>query len=420
MAHADVIVVGGGAWGLSVAWHLASGHGVSVQVLERRALPGLETSGQAAGQLGQVREQPVARDAARYALEFAASLARRRDPASFVRSGSVTLVETEAAAARLRARFASASAAGVTVDAVSGADAALLVPGLIGDFAAHYFVPTDGYVDPPRHLAALAADAASFGVDVRCATTVVELHVEGDRVLGVQTTDGLMSAGTVLLAAGPWTGALPILPATRLAAQPIPLRQARTATCGVGPDHPVVRFPEAGAYVRPERAGYLFGAFHPPFEPLPDELPRDAHTEHVRPDTAHSDATKTRLARWIPALGRLPIDHHRQGWTTFTPDGLPLAGRHPVLSNLWLATGCGAMGFVWAPALGRWLAQSIVENEAIPLLEPLDPSRCGAHAHDRSWVRDEGVRRYHDYYGIATMASGSDLEGPSAEHYAWK
>ncbi len=420
MAHADVAVVGGGLWGLSIAWHLANGHGVTVKVVERRAAPGLETSGRAAGQLGQVREHPLAREAARFALEFASGLARRRDPSAFVRSGSVTLVESEAAATRLRPRFAAASAAGIDVDVVSGAEAAHLIPGLSGQFAGRYVVPGDGYVDPPRYVAALAADLAAVGSEVLCDAAVEALDLEGSRVIGVRTTKGLISAAAVVVAAGPWTALLSPTAATRLAVQPIPLRQARTQACGVSRLHPVVRFPEIGAYVRPEEGGYLFGAFEPLSEPLPSELRTNASTSDLGPDESRSTVTRDRLARWIPALGQTSVDHYRQGWTTFTPDGLPLAGPHARLRNLWLATGCGAMGFVWAASLGRWLAQSIVEDQPIPLIGPLDPGRFGLRTLDPAWVRDESVRRHDNYYGLTNASAALDPDGPSAEHYAWK
>ena len=308
----------------------------------------------------------------------------------------------------------------MTVDTLSRADASRLVPALEGAFAAHYYVPTDGYVDPPRQLAALAADAVAFGVDVRSDARVTDLHIEGSRVLGVHTTQGLVPAGAVLVAAGPWTASLAARASTLLAVQPIPLRQARTASCGVASDHPVVRFPEAGAYVRPEGGGYLFGAFLPSRAPLPDPWSPGAPSEQLTSDLGHSEGLRRHLARWMPPLGVPPIDHCRQGWTTFTPDGLPLAGRDPVLSNLWFATGCGAMGIVWAPALGRWLAQSIAEHHPIPLLTALDTMRFADRVQDRLWVRGESVRRHDDYYGLADAGSGADPEGPSAEHYSWK
>ena len=229
-----------------------------------------------------------------------------------------------------------------------------------------------------------------------------------------------LTHGAVVLAAGPWTPSL--VPHTRgsLAAQPIPLRQARTVACDVSRDHPVVRFPEIGAYVRPESGGYLFGAFEPPPGDLLARLEPEVRTSQLGSDPARSAKTKARLARWIPALGATAVDHCRQGWTTFTPDGLPLAGRHAELTNLWVATGCGAMGFVWASSLGRWLAQSIVEDRAIPVLAPLDPARFGRRALDPLWVRDEGVRRHVDYYGMTNAWSDPEAAGPSAEHYACK
>jgi len=92
-ANPDVLDAGGGPWGLSVAWHLATRHGASVTVMERRSGPGRETSALSAGHLGQVHARRLERVARRYAVQCAAALALRRDPELFVLSGSVTLFE---------------------------------------------------------------------------------------------------------------------------------------------------------------------------------------------------------------------------------------------------------------------------------------------------------------------------------------
>ena len=132
-----------------------------------------------------------------------------------------------------------------------------------------------------------------------------------------------------------------------------------------------------------------------------------------------SCSVSVRANAWLPALSHRPVAQYRQGWTTFSPDGLPLAGRHPHVANLWIAAACGAMGFVWGPALGRWLSQAMADGVTPPSLAALDPDRFGARAEDRRWVHETARRRHADYYGLAGHTAGS-IAGPSAEYYAWK
>lgn len=420
MNPTDVLIVGGGVWGLSLAWHLVLAHGLSVRVVERRTSPAMETSAQAAGQIGQVRESTIARIAALYALEFASSVARRQLPAAFVRSGSVTVLGTPEAAEAAHTRFAAASAAGLCVDELSASEAAALVPGLTGPIARAYHVPSDGYVEPGMFTRALADDAHDAGVDVVCDVVVTGFDIDAGRVRAARTSQGRLSADHIVVAAGPWTASL--LPAVALAAWAIVLRQGRTAPAGVAREHPVVRFPEAAAYLRPEGGGYLIGAFRATPELTPAAvLPAISRTEDIAQGPTAIDDVRDRLTAWLPALTAERVAHHRQGWITMTPDGLPVVGRHADAENLWFATGCGAMGFVWAPAIGRWLAQSIAEGTLIPALAPLSPARFGPLAQDVDRLRAACRQRHANYYGLADPGMARPSSAPShGEHHTWK
>ena len=391
-----------------------------MRVIERRAATGLETSARAAGQIGQVRELAIARTAARYALEFAASLSRRRDPGVFVQSGSVTVVEHETVIAELEPRFCVASRLGTVVERLSARDAAALVPGLAGEVAAAYHVPSDGYVEPDRFVRALADDARARGVEVVTDVAVTGFDVWNGRVTAVRTSRGPLAVGVVVVAAGPWTASLVGGLDWRLPTVPIALRQARTEPAGLDRMHPVVRFPEVGAYLRPECGGYLFGAFQPAPELAPAVgLAASIRTDDLDCDPRAIESIRGTLARWLPAVQSAPVAQYRQGWTTFSPDGRPLAGLHPTIANLWVAAGCGAMGFVWAAALGRWLAQSIAEGRAVASLVPFDPGRFGPQGDDFDWVRGECRRRHAGYYGLAETRSRAVRVGTGAEQPQW-
>lgn len=409
----DVVVVGAGLWGLSVAWHLAGRHGAKVRLIDRRNAAGLETSAQSAGQIGQVRQHGLAVEAAGHALEFASSLAHRRDPQAFVRSGSVTLLEREAAAAAWRSRITSASAAGVAIQRLASDDARRLVPGLRGEFAAAYHVPGDGYVSPRRYLRALTADAAALGVVCEYGVEMQGFDLDGARVVALRTSRGSLSGGTYLVATGPWT---PLLLGCGLPVLPIAHGLARTAADAVPAARSVVRFPEHGLYVRPEEDGHLFGRFvrHPHVA----DTSNQGFATPLEPDYPELATTREVVARWMPRIGTLPVEHFRQGWTTCSPDGLPLAGQHPTLRNAWMATACGAMGVVWAAALGSWLAESIVAERAVSPLMPLDPGRFGSRSSDHAWVRRSCLRQHADHYGLAGLV-GPLAPGPAEEYSTW-
>lgn len=415
----DVIVVGGGLWGLTTAWHLARVHGLRVEVLERREAPGLETSAQAAGHLGQVRDHALARHAAQVALDFAAALARRTDREVFVRCGSVAVVEGELGAAAIRRRFVEASAAGVGVELITQDDVVALVPGFRGRTAAAYYVPGDGYVRPGPYLTALIADARCAGVTITHDLPVEALSYEGGRVAGVVTARGPRAAGDVVLTAGPWTGTLA---PGRWPAWPIALGLGRTVPAGVPDEHPIVRFPETGLYVRPEAGGYLFGAFSRTARAAAAPgLAPTTRTDDLEPDYRLLDAARERLRHLLPAVGRWPVEHFRDGWTSVTPDGLPLAGRPASLGGAWIATGCGAMGYVWAAELGRRLAAAVAAGRVTGELAPFDPLRFGDCAGDDAWIREACRQRFADYYGLDDFVECPGRPpGPSVEHFAWK
>jgi glycine/D-amino acid oxidase-like deaminating enzyme len=226
-------------------------------------------------------------------------------------------------------------------------------------------------------------------------TTVLDLLVARGRAQMVRTTRGSFTAPAVVLAAGPWTPSLIPQPSWRPPVLPIVLRQARTTRAEVSPLHPVVRLPELGAVVGPDVGGYLFGSCQigpgrGQFQPLPTT----ARSEHLPEDAGEALDAQRRIGRWLPGLSRLPILEHRQGFVTFSADGYPVAGRDPRIANLWVATGCGALGDLWAPALGQWLAHSVAAGAPVAELSSLDPARFGARAADPHWVFGECLQRH--------------------------
>jgi len=408
----DTLVIGGGIWGLSTAYHLAElGHARQTLVLERNAGIVQETTSQSAGQVGQLRGDAVLANAVGYTLELLAGFRERtgHDP-GFVRSGSLH-VALCAERATMFARLAeTARALGVEVEAVDRAQAARLAPTLrLEDVHASLWVPRDGHVSAPATAHAFAAAARDAGVIIATGVEVVELLVEHGRAAGVRVIDRnatapnvqTIRAERVVLTAGPWSVLLAPTAGFTPPFFPIRLQQARTVSVDLPDDYPVIRVPDTSCYIRPERGGYLHGFFDP--DPLPIDLQDrgpDWRTRDVLPEPTLVAAMQRRLAGVLPQLQELAIDEYRQGMITCTPDGRFAIGAVPGVEQLWMAGGCGGTGIAASGAIGRWLANLAVTGSSLDDIRAYDPGRFARQPEDKEWLRRTACETSAAYYRL--------------------
>src|ERR687885_752604 len=187
--RASTVIVGGGIWGLSTAYHLARAGSTDVQVLERNQKPFDETPSQAAGLVGQIRATPLMRRAIRYAIDLFTSFEREtgHDP-GFRQAGSLLLALTPERMASFEEHVEHANASGVEARFVDKAEIARLAPHLdVKSVEGGYFVPEDGYLDPQQCARAFCAAAEDLGARIRTGTAATGLSVRDGRVVGVET-----------------------------------------------------------------------------------------------------------------------------------------------------------------------------------------------------------------------------------------
>jgi 4-methylaminobutanoate oxidase (formaldehyde-forming) len=405
MDHADIVVVGGGIWGLSTALHLAwKDSGQRIVVLERNAEFAGETTRQAAGQIGQLRSDPLMAEAVQYTLDLLRGFHERtgHDP-GFAISGSLHLAQTSARMESFMLQLQHARSLGIEVECLEPGDipriAATINPrAIIG--ALH--VPGDGYVDARQYALACGAAAKDLGVDLRANTDIERFVVRQGRIAAIETNNGTIHCNNVIVTAGPWTASLAAQAGVPVPAQPIRLQQARTVADPLQPrNHPVVRIPDESCYLRPEYGGYLFGFFDAHPEAL--DATRAMTTADIHPPKHLIEYARERLARLFPALDRLPIEQYRQGMVTCSPDAAYVVGPVPNIDGAWLATGCGAMGVAGSGAVGRWLAEWVLDGRPSSDLSSLAIDRFGARASDRAWVREEARRVCSQYYALESV-----------------
>jgi glycine/D-amino acid oxidase-like deaminating enzyme len=405
--QASTVIVGGGIWGLSTAYHLARAGRTDVQVLERNGRPFDETTSQAAGLVGQIRATPLMRRAIRYAIDLFTGFEQEtgHDP-GFRQVGSLLLALTPERVVSFEEHVEHANESGVEARFVDEAEMSRLAPHLDVDLVeGGYFVPNGGYLDPRQCARAFCGAAEDLGARIRTDTVARGLSVRDGRVVGVETDRGLLEAEQVVVTAGPWTAMLTKTVGYEPAMVPIRHQRVTTAPApGIPDHHPVVRITDASCYLRPEEGGYLYGFFEP--NPTSYDLEEliGFRTAEIEEPVGVMEEARERLAPIFPVLEGLEIAAYMRGLTTFAPDGAYLVGPVPQVEGHFAATGCAALGIAGSAAVGRWLANWVAWGDPGEDLTSVDLDRFGERASDREWVRREGERFYGGYYSIPTMS----------------
>jgi len=399
-----IVIIGGGIWGLSTAYHLAKSGAGNVTVLEQNAELALETTPRAAGLVGQIRSSPTMMHAIHYALElFERFKAETGHDPGLHRNGSLLVALSDERMQAYQRQVQAAGDAGIEADFVSHAEMQRLAPAMdVSKLKGGFFVAGDGFLDPRQCALAYAGAARDLGVKIELGVQVTGLQIDKGRLCSIETSNGPIVADDAVLTAGPWTGLLARHADCALPMQPIRHQRCRTVPVDGIPDHhPVVRVTDVSCYIRPEQGGYLYGYFE--HEPLSINLatrPADFRTDDIEPPRETMEEARRRMAPIFPVLADLEIAEIKCGMTTFAPDGSYLIGPVPNVQGLYAATGCAALGIAGSAAIGSWLSRSILTGESPDELDEFDPLRFGERAADANWVRCESEEFYGNYYSI--------------------
>lgn len=366
---ADVVIVGGGCMGASVAFHLARRGLSNVLVIEREAMLGTGSTGRNAG---GVRHQFSNEANIRLSIESIHTLAHFQDevgyPIDFHQHGYLFLLSSPTSVDAFRRNVAIQRACGVEVDWIDATAAERLAPGLdaTGVLGAT-FCARDGIADPNGVTMGFAKAAQASGVEIVRETEVTGIDVEGGRVTGVRTTAGRVSTRAVVNAAGPHAREV-----GRLAGLDVPVDPyrrhifiAQDFKATVPPTRIMVIDFETTFYFHREGAGVLFGMGDP-------KEPAGFDTT-VRWDFL-PEVTDVAMLR-LPALNDASISHAWAGLYEMSPDGNPLIGPAPGVEGFYLINGFSGHGFQHSPAAGRILADLIAGRDPGMDLAPFSPDR---------------------------------------------
>jgi sarcosine oxidase subunit beta len=371
---ADVVVIGGGVVGVSVAWHLARLGVKRVVVLERADLLGTGATGASAGGTRKLFSLDIN---VRLALEGQAAFRRLEDELGYAldfrKTGYLFLALGEGELAGYRetlatlARLGAGDARLVTAAEVRSIVPQLAMEGVLGGL----FSPSDGHLSPAALTEAFAREARRHGAEIVTGAEVVAIERAGDRVRAVRTARERIETDVVVNAAGAHAAEvarragveIPVVPRRRLC---FVTRDDR----GLAPGIPMVFDFQTWFYFRREGKGVLFGTANTADPPTLDPAPDWDFLARISP----------LIFRRLPCLADAEVATAWAGCEGYTPDGNPLIGPSRELRGLVLACGFSGHGVMHSPATGRIVADQILGRDVGYDLGPFAPDRFSAAA----------------------------------------
>jgi sarcosine oxidase, subunit beta len=358
-ATADVVIIGAGIVGSSIAYHLTEAGVRNVLVIERETRQGLGSTGKSMGGVRAQFATDVNIRMSIYSIPFFARFEEATGrPSGYKPHGYLFMATTDWHMNYLRANHRRQKAQGLkNVQLLSPDDIREVLPQLRSDdIIGGSLCATDGFVDPDSVMTGFMARAIERGVELWRGTEVTGICTDHSKVSGVTTTKGDVQAPVVVNAAGPWASAIARMAGVDLPVQPLRRMLVPTEPFPGLPERlPMIIDMTTGWHFRQEGLGLLMAWAHP------DEQPgfRTAF------DPAYIEKILTRAAARVPDFANLAVNPRRcwAGLYEMSPDHHAILGPAPELRGFFFANGFSGHGVMHSPATGRILADLIVHGE---------------------------------------------------------
>jgi sarcosine oxidase subunit beta len=357
---ADVVIIGSGIVGSSVAYHLAEAGCANVLVVEREAHQGKGSTGKSMGGVRAQFSTPVNIQMSIYSIDFFASFDEVVGyPADYRAHGYLFCATEERHLNYLKANRKRQLALGLKqVELVSRDDIARFVPQLrVDDVLGGTYCPTDGFVDPHSVMMGFMLKARESGVKLWLDTPVTAIDVENGQVTGIVTKRGRVATPVIVNAAGPWAAEVARMAGVELPVEPLRRQLVPTEAFDQLPKRfPMVIDMSTGFHFRREGAGILL-AWNDPEE-----------TAGFKTDFDPTFVEKilTRAADRVPVLADAAVNPRRAwaGLYEMTPDHHAIFGAAPEVRGLYFANGFSGHGVMHSPASGRITADLILRGNS--------------------------------------------------------
>ncbi len=366
---ADVVIIGGGVQGASLAFHLAQ-RSVKVIILEKKFV-GAGATGRSSGLVRMHYDNEVDSRLAWESFKYFNNWNEMvGGDCGFTRTGFIQIVARDQQD-KLRANVAMHQRIGIPSLVITAEDVKRLAPTFVtDDFDVAAYEPESGYAMPSDTASALMTAARDKGARLIQDCAVTGIKVTGGKIAGVETTHGDFFASVVVNAAGAWAGQL-----NKMVGLDIHYDTWRHDTmfvarpAGIGPSHPtVIDFPR-DLYFRPEGGLTLVGLEDG--NPL-GESP-DSDTDHAK--AGFVERAIERICLRVPVMDQGGLHSAHGGYDGITSDQHPLLGAAGP-DGFYLDCGHSGTGFKTSPAVGRCMTELIVDGAAKTVdISPFAPDR---------------------------------------------
>nr|XP_042906993.1 dimethylglycine dehydrogenase, mitochondrial isoform X2 [Parasteatoda tepidariorum] len=402
--NASIVIVGGGAVGTSIAYHLSKLGMKNVLLLEKSELTAGSTW-HAAGLAALYHPGINMKRIHYYSINLFSQLEEEtKQLLSYHRPGSIRLATNEERMKEFRYQmqrqgWQKAPQKLINPDEIYQLCPFLNMEGILGGL----YNPADGHIDPYSLTMAYAAGARKYGSTLSTDTPVTGMKLRADSRWEVETTKGTIIADKVVNAAGFWAHEIGRLSGVELPLVPVqhqymvtkPIQQIQD----LKQEPPVLRHLEGSFYMRAERGGLLVGPYEYShkmkiMEDWHTQVPKGFGKELYQPDLDRLSDHLEVAMDLVPLIRDTSIQTVVNGPIMYTPDLLPLLGPFYGLPNMWMAVGFG-YGIIHSGGAGRYLAEWLLKGEPPYDLIETDPNRFG------KWTTKEYVfSKSRETYGM--------------------
>jgi len=413
--YAQVVIIGGGIIGCSVAYHLTKLGWNDVLLLERKQLTS-GTTWHAAGLVVTPSSSELDVEISVYTRELFKELEEETGQSTgFKPIGYLQLACTPDWLIERRRMAVAARNFGVNVQEISAAEVKQMWPlADTSDIIAGFYVPEDGRANPVDATMALAKGARMGGVIIIEETEVIGINKKNGRVTGVVTEKGEIESEIVVNCAGLWARGL-----GKLAGVNIPLQAAEhyylltEPIDGVHPDLPIIEDFGRYSYFREEVGGLLVGFFEPVAAPWGmDGIPKEFAFGELKPDWDRMMPYIEIAMERVPIVKETGIHKFFCGPESFTPDGGPMIGEAPELKNFFVAAGLNSLGILQGGGVGKIVAQWIVDGFAPVEVTDIDIARALPFQGNQKYLTDRTV----ETLGLQYMLIWPNFENKTARN----
>ena len=398
-SHAEIVVIGGGIYGTSVAYHLHKLGKRDIVLLEKGDIASGESS-HAAGVVTQFATSKTMMQFRKYSIELYSELGL------FNHVGSLRVASSREQLKELERSVSRAKAIGMDVEIISPAEAVKVMPQITEkDLYGAIYLPRDGHLSPYDTTTSMARLIKDMGVEVNTHTRVIgfELSPKGE-IQAVITDKGSIKTNLVVNAAGMWAPRLAAMVGVNLPTTPV---DHQHITLQAVPGHefpkntPCLRDPDNLVYMREEQGGLVVGGYEPnPPARWIDGTPWEHGNATVPHDYGRFEMLLEGAIRRIPFLkdaGIIDITCHPGA---YTPDCQPMLGPIPGVRGMWMLAGISLNGYGGAGGMGKLLAEWMLEGEAPMDVYAYRATRFGNYFTDPLYAAERTRESVKYYYAI--------------------